>query len=191
MVAARRRHASGADRAGLLAVPPILAATYAGIRSVDRSAVDAAVGMGMRPMQVLFQAEVPMALPLIVGGLRSATLQVCATATIAAYASFGGLGRLLDRRADRNDYAQVLAGAMLVAVLAIALDLLGAPSSGSSSRPASASAAAGVPALPRRPVTAASTAASTSADGQTKGPTHAQKSAPFAVPPRWWRRSCR
>ena len=62
----------------VLAVPPILASTYAGIRSVDPAAVDAAVGMGMRPMQVLFKAEVPMALPLIMGGLRSAMLQVCA-----------------------------------------------------------------------------------------------------------------
>ena len=88
----------------VLAVPPILAQTYAGIRSVDRSAVDAAVGMGMRPLQVLFYAEVPMALPLIIGGLRSALLQVSATATIAAYASFGGLGRLLIDGLNRNDY---------------------------------------------------------------------------------------
>ena len=57
----------------VLAIPPILAQTYAGIRSVDPAAVDAAVGMGMRPTQVLFQAEVPMALPLIISGLRSAT----------------------------------------------------------------------------------------------------------------------
>ena len=79
----------------VLAIPPILAQTYAGIRSVDPAAVDAAIGMGMRPAQVLFRAEVPVALPLIIGGLRSAVLQVTATATIAAYASFGGLGRLL------------------------------------------------------------------------------------------------
>ena len=110
----------------VLAIPPILAQTYAGIRSVDRSAVDAAVGMGMRPMQVLFKAEVPMALPLIFGGLRSAMLQVCATATIAAYASFGGLGRLLIDGLSRNEYDQIFAGAILVALLAIILDYLGA-----------------------------------------------------------------
>jgi len=110
----------------VLAIPPILAQTYAGIRSVDPSAVDAAVGMGMRPLQVLFQAEVPMALPLIIGGLRSALLQVCATATIAAYASFGGLGRLLIDGLNRNQYDQVLAGAILVALLAIALDYVSA-----------------------------------------------------------------
>jgi osmoprotectant transport system permease protein len=110
----------------VLAIPPILAQTYAGIRSVDRSAVDAAIGMGMRPLQVLFKAEVPMALPLIFGGLRSALLQVCATATIAAYASFGGLGRLLIDGLNRNQYDQILAGAIMVALLAIALDYLSA-----------------------------------------------------------------
>jgi osmoprotectant transport system permease protein len=110
----------------VLAVPPILSATYAGIRSVDPSAVNAAIGMGMRPLQVLFRAEVPMALPLIVSGLRSALLQVCATATVAAYVGFGGLGRLLIDGLSTNDYPQVFAGAVLVAVLAIALDLLSA-----------------------------------------------------------------
>jgi osmoprotectant transport system permease protein len=106
----------------VLAIPPILAQTYAGIRSVDRSAVDAAVGMGMRSRQVLLLAELPMALPLIMGGLRSALLQVCATATIAAYAGLGGLGRLLIDGLNRNDYAQIFAGAVLVALLAIVLD---------------------------------------------------------------------
>lgn len=110
----------------VLAVPPILASTYAGLRSVDRSAVDAAIGMGMRPMQVLFRAEVPMALPLIVSGLRSALLQVCATATVAAYVGLGGLGRLLIDGLSTNDYPQVFAGAVLVAVLAVLLDLLSA-----------------------------------------------------------------
>jgi osmoprotectant transport system permease protein len=106
----------------VLAIPPILAQTYAGITSVDRSAVDAAVGMGMRSTQVLFLAELPMALPLIISGLRSALLQVCATATIAAYAGLGGLGRLLIDGLNRNDYAQIFAGAVLVALLAIILD---------------------------------------------------------------------
>jgi osmoprotectant transport system permease protein len=110
----------------VLAVPPILSATYAGIRSVEPSAVNAAIGMGMRPSQVLFKAEVPMALPLIFGGLRSALLQVCATATVAAYVGFGGLGRFLIDGLSTNDYAQVFAGAVLVAVLAIALDFLSA-----------------------------------------------------------------
>ena len=110
----------------VLAVPPILAQTYAGIRSVDPSSVDAAVGMGMRPMQVLFQLEVPMALPLIFSGLRSALLQVVATATVAAYAGLGGLGRLLIDGLNRNEYDQIFAGAVLVAALAIAIDYLSA-----------------------------------------------------------------
>jgi osmoprotectant transport system permease protein len=107
----------------VLAVPPILASTYAGIRSVDQSAVDAAVGMGMRPTQVLFQAEVPMALPLIMSGMRSALLQVCATATVAAYVGLGGLGRFLVDGLSVNEYDQVFAGAVMVALLAIILDL--------------------------------------------------------------------
>jgi osmoprotectant transport system permease protein len=110
----------------VLAVPPILAQTFAAIRSVDPAAVDAAIGMGMRPLQVLFKAEVPMALPLIIGGLRSALLQLTATATIAAYASFGGLGRLLIDGLNRNEYDQILAGAIMVALLAIALDYISA-----------------------------------------------------------------
>ena len=108
----------------VLAITPILAQTYAGIRSVDPTAVDAAVGMGMRPLQVLFRAEVPMALPLIFGGLRSAVLQVTATATIAAYASFGGLGRLLIDGLSRNQYDQIFAGAVMVALLALSLDYI-------------------------------------------------------------------
>jgi len=110
----------------VLAVPPILASTYAGIRSVDRSAVDAAVGMGMRPTQVLFKAELPMALPLIMSGMRSALLQVCATATVAAYVGLGGLGRFLVDGLSVNQYDQVFAGAVLVALLAIILDLASA-----------------------------------------------------------------
>lgn len=110
----------------VLAVPPILASTYAGIRSVEPAAVTAAVGMGMRPAQVLFRAELPMALPLVIGGLRSAMLQVCATATVAAYVGLGGLGRLIIDGIAVNQYERVFAGAVLVALLAVGLDLLSA-----------------------------------------------------------------
>ena len=82
--------------------------------------------MGMRPLQVLFRAEVPMALPLIIGGLRSALLQVTATATVAAYAGLGGLGRLLIDGLSRNEYDRIFAGAVLVALLAISLDYISA-----------------------------------------------------------------
>jgi osmoprotectant transport system permease protein len=108
----------------VLVVPPILTTTYAGLRNVDRSAVDAAVGMGMRPWQVLWRVEVPMALPVMLGGLRSAALQVVATATVAASVGLSGLGRLLIDGLSVNDYGRVVAGAVVVAVLAIVLDLV-------------------------------------------------------------------
>lgn len=106
----------------VLAVPPVLTATYAGVAGVDPAARDAAVGMGMTSWQVLWQVEVPNALPLIFSGLRSATLQIVSTATVASYVSLGGLGRyLLDGQAVR-DYPQMLAGALLVAVVALLID---------------------------------------------------------------------
>jgi osmoprotectant transport system permease protein len=108
----------------VLAIPPLLAGTYAGIRAVDPAVVDAARGMGMREWQILLKVEVPNAMPLIFGGIRSATLQVVATATIAAYVSLGGLGRFVIDGYALLDYPQMLAGALLVAALAIILDLL-------------------------------------------------------------------
>nr|WP_300142597.1 ABC transporter permease [Propionicimonas sp.] len=108
----------------LLAVPPILAGAYAGVESVDPGARDAARGMGMSPPEVLTKVEVPCALPLIFSGLRSAGLQVVATATLAASVSLGGLGRfLIDGQAYR-DYGQMAGGALLVAVLAVLVDLV-------------------------------------------------------------------
>lgn len=107
----------------LLAVPPIMTNTYAGIRAVDPGSVDAAVGMGFRPLKVLFAVEVPCALPLMLSGIRGATLQVISTATIAAYVSLGGLGRLIIDGRAQNDYQQMLVGALLVAMLALIVDL--------------------------------------------------------------------
>ena len=107
----------------VLAVPPIVTAAYAGVLAVDPAVVDAARGMGYRPMKILFSVEVPCALPLILSGVRSATLQAVSTATIAAYASLGGLGRLIIDGRAQNDYAQMAAGAVLVGVLALVIDL--------------------------------------------------------------------
>jgi osmoprotectant transport system permease protein len=104
-----------------LAVPPILLATYVGIRGVDPAVVDAARGLGMRPMQILLQVEIPAALPSILNGLRSAAVQIVATATIAAYVSFGGLGRYIVDGLSEYDYVQVVGGAVLVALLSIAV----------------------------------------------------------------------
>ena len=106
----------------VLAVPPLLAGTYAGISNVDRAVVDAARGMGMRERDILFKAELPNALPLLLGGLRAATLQVVATTAIAAYVSYGGLGRYLIDGKAQHDYTQMAAGAVLIAVLALVVE---------------------------------------------------------------------
>ncbi|WP_030680253.1 ABC transporter permease [Streptomyces cellulosae] len=106
-----------------LAVPAIVTNTYAGMTAVDPDVKDAARGQGMRAHQVLFQVELPLALPLIMTGLRLALIQVVATATIAAYVSFGGLGRYVFDGLAQRDLVQVLGGAVLVAAVAVALDL--------------------------------------------------------------------
>jgi osmoprotectant transport system permease protein len=106
----------------LLGIPPLLAGTYAGVAAVDRSVVDAARSMGMSELRVLFRVEVPNALPLIMGGLRTATLQVVATATVAAYASLGGLGRYLIDGIKVRQFHIALVGALMVVALALILD---------------------------------------------------------------------
>ncbi|MGW1914728.1 ABC transporter permease [Streptomyces sp. NPDC002076] len=104
----------------VLAVPPILVTTYEAIRSVAPSPVDAARGMGMPEARVLFQVELPVALPLILSGLRTAAIQIVSTATIAAYVSLGGLGRYIIDGLYQKDYDKVVGGATLVAGLALA-----------------------------------------------------------------------
>jgi osmoprotectant transport system permease protein len=106
----------------LLGVPSLLAGTYAGIANVEPTVVDAARAMGMTEAQVLLHVEVPNALPLILGGLRSATLQVVATATVAAYASLGGLGNYLIDGIKVREFHLALVGALIVAALALILD---------------------------------------------------------------------
>lgn len=106
----------------VLAVPPLLAGTYAGLESVDRQTIDAARAVGFTEWQVLRKVEIPLALPLLVGGFRSAALQVIATATVAAYVGLGGLGRyLIDGQAYR-DYPQMVGGSVLVIALALLAD---------------------------------------------------------------------
>jgi osmoprotectant transport system permease protein len=109
----------------LLAIPPILVTTYAGIRAVDRDLVEAARGMGLREGQILGRLEIPLATPVIVGGFRTATLQVIATATIGAVVGGGGLGRfIVDGFHNPSLPAQLFAGVILVAGLAIGMDLI-------------------------------------------------------------------
>jgi osmoprotectant transport system permease protein len=106
----------------LLAVPPILTGTYAGIQNADADAVGAARGMGFTKRQILMRVQIPCALPLMVSGVRASTLQIVSTATIAAYLGLQGLGRfILDGRAQAN-FAEMAGGAILVAVLAIVLE---------------------------------------------------------------------
>jgi osmoprotectant transport system permease protein len=106
----------------LLGVPSLLAGTYAGIASVEPTVIDAARAMGMTEAQVLLRVEVPNAMPLILSGLRNATLQVVATATVAAYASLGGLGRYLIDGIKMREFQLALVGALMVAALALILD---------------------------------------------------------------------
>ncbi|MBK3573788.1 ABC transporter permease [Streptomyces sp. MBT65] len=103
----------------ILAVPPILVTTYEAMRSVDPTPVDAARGMGMNEVNVLFQVELPVALPLILSGLRSAAIQIVSTATIAAYVSLGGLGRYIIDGLYQRNYEKVVGGATLVAGMAL------------------------------------------------------------------------
>ncbi|MBB3116785.1 ABC transporter permease [Corynebacterium bovis] len=103
----------------LLAVPPVLAGTAAGVESVDRDTVVAARAVGLSERQILLRVELPLAAPMIVDGIRSAVLQVLATATVCAYIGLGGLGRyVLDGLATR-DYPTVLVGAGSVIVVAL------------------------------------------------------------------------
>jgi osmoprotectant transport system permease protein len=106
----------------VLAIPPLLAGAYAGLESVDRETIDSARAQGMTEWQILAKVEIPLALPIIVGGIRSATLQVVATATVAAYVGLGGLGRFIIDGQAVQDYPQMLSGALLVVVLALVLD---------------------------------------------------------------------
>lgn len=106
----------------VLVIPPILSGVYAGVEAVDPAARDAARGMGMRGMQVVRQVEIPNALPLILSGLRSAFLQVIATATVAAYVGLGGLGRYLIDGIKTGDYVSTAGGAIVVSMLALLVD---------------------------------------------------------------------
>ena len=106
----------------VLAIPPMLTATYTGIDSADPRAVDAARAIGLKEWQIIRFVELPAARTLILGGLRSTTLQVLATATLAAYTADAGLGRYLYIGLKTRDYGQMIAGAILVVALALVLD---------------------------------------------------------------------
>ena len=106
----------------LFALPPIVTNAYVGMREVDRDVVEAARGMGMRGGEVFRRVELPLSLPLILTGLRLAVVQVWATATIAALVAGPGLGNVVTQGFTSSDTAQVVAGALLIAVIAVVLE---------------------------------------------------------------------
>jgi osmoprotectant transport system permease protein len=105
-----------------IAIPPILLNTDVGIRSIDPAVRDAARGMGMTGRQALWRVEVPLAMPLILAGFRSAAGQVVATATIAAFVGLGGLGRFIIDGYSNSDIGQITGGAVVVGLLALAVE---------------------------------------------------------------------
>jgi osmoprotectant transport system permease protein len=107
----------------LLAIPPILVAAYAGLQAVDRDLVESSRGMGLTERQILRGVELPLALPVLVGGFRVALLQVIATATIGAFLAGGGLGRYIIDGIARRDDGMLYGGVVLVAVLALGTDV--------------------------------------------------------------------
>lgn len=106
-----------------LALPPMVTNAYVGMAGVGDEVREAATGMGMRWPRVLFTIELPLAVPLVMAGVRTATVQVVATATIAAQVGWGGLGRFIIDGIATRDFVEVFAGAVLVATLALATEL--------------------------------------------------------------------
>jgi osmoprotectant transport system permease protein len=106
----------------LLGIPPILTNAFVGVRQVDPEVVEAARGMGMRSWQVLRQVELPLATPVIMAGIRTASVQIIATATLGALVATGGLGTFITDGLAVSDTASILTGALLVAILAVLAD---------------------------------------------------------------------
>lgn len=107
----------------VLAIPSMVTNTYVGIRSIDRDVRDSAEGMGMTGWEVVRRVEIPVAMPLIMAGIRISAVQIVATATFAAVVSLGGLGRYIIDGLAQQDLTQVLAGAILVAALSLLTEL--------------------------------------------------------------------
>jgi len=106
-----------------LGIPPMLTNSYVAIREVQREMVEVARGLGMREWQVLSRAELPVAAPVIIAGMRNAAVAIVATATLGAIVASGGLGRYIVDGLARQEEARLFTGALLVALLAIATEL--------------------------------------------------------------------
>lgn len=108
----------------IFAIPPLLTNAYVGVREVDRDVVEAANGMGLSPLQVLRRVEVPLALPLIAAGFRTAAVQVVATASLAALVGGGGLGVIVSDGFGLQRSGQIVAGALLIALVALLTEVV-------------------------------------------------------------------
>lgn len=108
----------------VLAFPPVLINTYAGMRNVDPAVVEVAYGMGMAPRQVLRRVEFPLALPAVIAGIRTTAVEVISSATLAAFIGGGGLGDFITRGFALNEPKIMLVGAISVALLAIISEVL-------------------------------------------------------------------
>ena len=106
-----------------LGIPPVLTNSYVAVREVDRDVVEAARGMGLREVQVLRQVELPIAAPLIIAGVRNSAVAIVATATLGALVAGGGLGRYIVDGLARQEYPRLFVGALLVALLSIAVEV--------------------------------------------------------------------
>jgi osmoprotectant transport system permease protein len=108
----------------LLAWPPILINTYVGYRDVDPAAKEAAFGMGMTARQVMSRVESPLAFPIVIAGVRTAAVEVIASATLATFIGGGGLGDLINNGLQLNDTAMLLTGSACVTLMALAVELV-------------------------------------------------------------------
>lgn len=106
----------------LLAIPPLLAGAYAGVHQIQRLVIDAARAQGMTEVQILFRVEIPLSLPLLLGGVRGAVLQVVATATLVAYVGLGGLGYDIIQGIPLRKFDQTFGAALVIVILALVLD---------------------------------------------------------------------
>lgn len=121
-VGVSQRNAAALIALVFLAIPPLLAGAYSGVGQIDPRIIDAARAQGMTEWQILFRVELPLSLPLLVGGLRNATLQVVATVVLVAYVGLGGLGYDIIQGIPLRRFDQMMGSALLIVALALALD---------------------------------------------------------------------
>ncbi|MCB2360914.1 ABC transporter permease [Clostridium estertheticum] len=108
----------------ILAIPPILINTYLGFKSISPSIIESAEGMGMGYRELLFKVQVPLAMPLIITGVRTSSVEVISSATLAAYIGAGGLGDFIFTGLSMNDYAMLLTGGISVAILSVIAEII-------------------------------------------------------------------